>query len=175
MIGNKNVSCCQYANDDKHRSRLPVRSVGTIPVRDKLLQVCNVRNDSWSNEVRIRFNDCIALVAAEAIYHKACHRKFTLNKKRSIKNIKSPEQSESHDKSDIFLRLCNWVDTEVKLYTVTELHTKMLEISAGNEVYTIKRLKQKLQEYYGYFNFFAEYKGRNNIVCFWNTANYIIN
>ena len=32
----------------------------------------------------------------------------------------------------------------------------------------IKRLKQKLPEYYGDL-------GRNNIVCFRNTANYIIN
>ena len=51
--------------------------------------------------------------------------------------------------SDIFLRLCNWVDTEVELYTVTELHAKMFKISAGYEVDIIKRLKQKLQEYYG--------------------------
>ena len=74
-------------NDDKHRSRSDVRSIETIPFRDKLLQLCNERNDRWSNEVRIRLND---LVAAESIYHKACHRKFTLNKKRSIENIKSP-------------------------------------------------------------------------------------
>ena len=80
-------------------------------------------------EVRIRLNDCIDLVSAEAIYHKACHRKFMLNTKRSIENIKSPGRPESHDKSDIFIRLCNWVE----LYTVTELHTKVLEISAGNE------------------------------------------
>ena len=171
----KCLFCCQYANDDKHRSRSDVRSVETIPFRYKPLQVCNERSDSWSNEVRIRLNDCIDLVAAEAIYHKACHRKFTLNKKRSIENIKSPGRPESHDKSDIFQRLCNWLDTEVELYTVTEFHTKMLEISAGNEIYNIKRLKQKLQEYYGDIIFFAEYKGRNNIVCFRNTANYIIN
>ena len=79
--------------------------------------MCNERNESWSNEVRIRLNDCIDLVAAEAIYHKACHRKFALNKKRSIENIKSPRRPESHDKSDIFIRLCNWVETEVELYT----------------------------------------------------------
>ena len=43
------------------------------------------------------------------------------------------------------------------------------------EVYTVKRLKQKLQEHYQEFIFFAEVEGRGNVVCFKNMAKYIIN
>ena len=41
-------------------------------------------------------------------------------------------------------------------------------------VYSIKRLKQKLQEHYE-FIFFAEIEGQGNVVCFRNMANFIIN
>ena len=61
------------------------------------------------------------------------------------------------------------------MYTLAELHTKMTEFSGDSEVYTIKRLKQKLQEHYKEFIFFAEVDGRSNIVCFRNMAKYIIN
>ena len=40
---------------------------------------------------------------------------------------------------------------------------------------TVKRLKQKLQEHYQEFIFFAEVEGHGNVVCFKNMAKYIIN
>ena len=37
---------------------------------------------------------------------------------------------------------------DAELYTLTELHAKMVEFSGGYDVYTLKRLKQKLHEHY---------------------------
>ena len=52
---------------------------------------------------------------------------------------------------------------------------KMEEFSdESGAVYSIKRLKQKLQEHYE-FIFFAEIEGQGNVVCFRNMANFIIN
>ena len=42
------------------------------------------------------------------------------------------------------------------------------------DVYTVKRIKQKLQEHYKEDIFFAELSGRKNVVCFKNMAELII-
>jgi len=42
-----------------------------------------------------------------------------------------------------------WLESEsgAELYTLTELRSKMVEFSDGDDIYTIKRSKQKLQEH----------------------------
>ena len=55
------------------------------------------------------------------------------------------------------------------------LHKRMAEISKGDEIYSIKRLKQKLIEKCKEHIFFAEKEGRKNVICFRDTANMIIN
>ncbi len=74
-----------------------------------------------------------------------------------------------------FQMLCQWLESEAdaELYTLTELHAKMVEFSGGLEVYTLKRLKQKLYEHYEDFIFFAEVEGRGNVLCFRNMAKYV--
>lgn len=61
------------------------------------------------------------------------------------------------------------------MYTLAELHAKMVELYGESEVYTIKRLKQKLQDYYKEFIFFAKVEGCSDIVCFRNMTKFIIN
>lgn len=72
----------------------------------------------------------------------------------------------------LFQKLCFCLETEAnaELYILSELHTKMEEFSDEFEVpvYSIKRLKQKLQEHYKECIFFAEVEGRSNVVCFRN-------
>ena len=53
--------------------------------------------------------------------------------------------------------------------------TQMRAIAGSDEVYGVKRLKQRLQERYGDHVMFAEMQGRKNVLCFRNMANYIIN
>ena len=78
-----------------------------------------------------------------------------------------------------FKVLIEWLESEsgAELYTLTELHSKMVEFADGDGdgVYTIKRMKQKLQEHYKEHIFFANVEGRENVVCFKNMAKYIIN
>ena len=62
---------------------------------------------------------------------------------------KSRGRPEDQQMGQYFKQLCQWLDLEAgsELYTVAELCAKVVEFSGECEtVYTIKRLKQKLQE-----------------------------
>ena len=80
--------------------------------------------------------------------------------------------------SQWFEMLCNWLESEgeADLYTLAELHSKMIEFSGGShDVSSVKRLKQKVQDRYKDFVFFGEVERHSNVVCFRNMARYIIN
>ena len=62
----------------RHPEREQEYQITTLPFRDKLLQCCEERGDSWAAEVQNRLYGCIDLVAAEAIYHGYCYSKFVL-------------------------------------------------------------------------------------------------
>ena len=72
-------------------------------------------------------------------------------------------------------KLCEWLEEEAELYTLVELHERMIDIAGSNDVYSVKRLKQKFQDKYKDFIFFAEIQGRKNVVCLRNMADFIIN
>ena len=76
-----------------------------------------------------------------------------------------------------FDMLCQWLESKAgaELFTLGELHSKMVEFAGGSEVYSIKRLKQKLQEHYKEHAFFSEMEGRSNVLCFKNMVECIIN
>lgn len=48
----------------------------------------------------------------------------------------------------------------------------MVELSQDSDVYTTKRLKQKLKEHYKEYIFFATVERQDNVVCFKNMAEY---
>ena len=67
-------------------------------------------------------------------------------------------------------------DSESVIYTLSDLHNQMTAMSGGIEVYSIKRMKQRLQEHYDEYVFFADVgQGKKEVVCFRNMANYIVN
>ncbi len=53
--------------------------------------------------------------------------------------------------------LIKWFEAEAdaELYTLTELHSKMIKHADESDVYSKKRLKQKLQERYTNYIFFC--------------------
>ena len=75
---------------------------------------------------------------------------------------------------DAFQKLCESLDQQTELYTVTELHDKMRSLSATDEVYSIKRMKKKLEEHYKDFIIFGNEPGRSNVVCFKDMASAIL-
>ena len=72
--------------------------------------------------------------------------------------------------------LCDWLE-EFEMYTLGELHDPMTDKieNKNDDVYSVKRLKQKLQDHYRDHLSFAEVNGRKNVVCFRDMASLIIN
>ena len=162
-------ACC----DERHPNRDPVQRAETIPFIDNIVEQCDKRNDSWASEVRTRIHGCIDFVAAEARYHRNCYSSFML----SISSVKSVGRPKDEAMLGWFNSLCTCLEGEgdTELYTLDELHEQMCRIAGGCEVYSLKRLKQRLTDHYGDHVFFAEIQGRKNVVCFRNMADYIIN
>ena len=64
-----------------------------------------------------------------------------------------------------FEQLCEWMEQEAECYTVKEFHEKMIQLADSPTVYTTKWLKRKIIEKYEQHVFFAEMKGRSDVVC----------
>ena len=160
-------------HDQRHPDRDPVHVVETIPFRDKIVSQCASRNDSWANDVRNRVEGCIDFVAAEARYHRNCYIAFM----RNISSSKPLGRPKDYEMLVWFQSLCSWLESEceAEMYTLDKLHEQMCAIAGGGEVYSLKRLKQRLQDHYGDHVFFAERQGRKNVLCFRDMAEYIIN
>ena len=167
------------AVDTRHPNRRQVHTVTTLPIRRKLLKCCDLRGELWASVVNTRLHGCIDLVASEAVYHHQCFSRLMHNYKQSTTSIAKKVSGRPKDIGMLhrFEMLYMWLDSEAdaELCTLAELHSKMAEFSGESEIYSIKRLKQKLQEHYKECIFFAEVEGRGSVVCFRNMARCIIN
>ena len=125
---------------------------------------CDERNDEWGEEVRSRLITCTGLVADKAIYHCECMTKF----QHTILSSNKVGRPINAVMMDNFERVCNWLEEEsdCELYTIAELHEKMVQLSEGSICYSEKFLKRKLIERFEDHVFFAHQPGRPNIICF---------
>ena len=74
-----------------------------------------------------------------------------------------------------FDTLCNWLETEGELHTLSELHQQMISIAGTTDVYSEKWIKVKLIEKYQDNINFNEVNGRCNVVCLSSVSKYLIN
>ena len=75
---------------------------------------------------------------------------------------------------EAFDEICISLETDSELFTLDELRGTMVK-AYGTDVYTVKQIKQKLQECYNENIFFTELSGQKNVVCLKNMAELIIN
>ena len=137
----------------------------------KIRKRCDERDDNFASNVRNRLSVCTDLVAAEAVYHTHCYAKFFLDIPNATGIRGRPECPKM---LAAFNLTCDWLENEIDLFTLEDFWMKMKEVS-DEEVYGVKRIKQKLQEKYKDNIFFSEVSGRKNVVCFRNMADWIIN
>ena len=167
------LCCFLCEKDNVDKSYYSVVQVMTIPLRQTLLSVCEPREDEWSNDVQRRLLSCNDLVAEEALYHSKCMLKFRLT--RPSENKKGcPNYLVM---TDNFEKTCNWLEeyADCELYTLNELHDKMIELSEGCPCYSKKSLKCKLIECYGDHISFAQRPGQPDLIYFQNFSWFIIN
>lgn len=155
-----------------------VCEVQTFKLRDKVLHFVLERNDSWAFAVQSRLLAVHDLVAAGAIYHKACHSKYF--KLRSsdpgMKENCVRGRPVDSDKLQTFDSVCEWLESsEPNLLTLSDLVAKARELSDYEDnVYCEAWFKEKLQERYGSHLFFSEVCGRRNVLCFRKMAEHVI-
>ena len=166
-------SDCFLCSNKADRKNSTVYQVSTLPLRDNLIVCCRTRDDEWGRSVQDRLECCIDLVAEEAVYHISCMTKFRLKTNSDNKRGRPTDLSMLNG----FSKVCEWLenDADGDLYTLREVHDKMMELNGDAPCYTMKSLKYKLQEHYEDNIYFAELPGRPNLVCFKNMANMILN
>ena len=160
------------------RGQVPVDSIHstcTLQIRETILKAALDRNDSWGFEVMGRLEICCDLPAEEAIYHHNCYVNFTRNKSCVAEGLSSGRHKDQI-MTKAFDKLCEWLEDgcENEWLSLVELHARMKLEANTDEVYSVKHLKRKLIERYGNHIYFAEKKGRNNVVCFHDMCSFII-
>ena len=129
-----------------------------------ILKMCDNREDAEALAIKRRIMSCSDLVAV-GTYDKKCQDTFNLDSK----SAQSIEQLEN------FNKLCEWLESEGQLHSLSELFDKMKELPKPSTIaYATKTyLKEILQLKYNFF--LAEMNGKSDVVCFRNVANFIIN
>lgn len=125
--------CCFLCCHPIMRSE-PSREVRTMAIHQSMLQACENRQDEWGFQVLGRLQTCGDLHAAEARYHKKCHMYFT-----SHKSYPSPFPCDvsvgrpvGSTMMELFESVCDWMENgDSELYTVEQLHDKMIEMAFG--------------------------------------------
>ena len=158
----------------KRCDREPFYEVRTKPVRDSLIARAKERKDDWGDQVLGRLLTCNDLIAEEAVYHQNCMNRFRINRLNANTGKKGRPVNTPMMKA--YERVCYWLEneTDCELYTLQELHEKMVSFADGGEVYTVKTLKQKLKESYKEYIYFSQLPGRENVICFRNMADKVL-
>ena len=115
-------------------------------------------------------------VTAEARSHLSCRDSFNIEplQNHTPTPVRGRPVSSKEDKN--FETFCEWLEGEVELYTVSELHQKMAELAESHEnVYGKKWFKNHLKKKYSNTIFFAELNGKADVGCFEDTASFIVN
>ena len=131
--------------DDQKGCKKNIIFVRTLEIRETLLTECAGRTDDWSLDVLGRLHMCHDLIAAEAIYYKACRGSFS-KLKCAISNTGEQRAVGSGcstgyvfgrpinpEMSRKFEELCDWLENaDTDLLTLSELHEKLCNLSNDN-------------------------------------------
>lgn len=132
------------AIDSRHPERSQVCSVRTLPICTTILEQCAKRSDSWALEVQGHLE---SLVAIEAVYHTNCFSQFMLQKEKgTISTVKTQGRPSNPVMQKWFEMLCQWLESKAggELFTLSELHSKMVEFAGDSEVYIYQEIETKV-------------------------------
>ena len=152
-----------------------MRMATTIPFKERLRFACQKRDDEWGEEVRRRITNCNDLVAVEARYHISCNEGFLV--KHSTFKTPSGRPTDS-DCLENFELVCEWLEAEGELCSLSEVHDKMTEIATLNEsdrkpIFP-EMVKNKTPAKIQRPHIFAEVNGKSNVICFREMVNYLV-
>ena len=160
-IKNDCLYCCKPTEQDKNNYKTTTSSsVETLDYIKNVITKADERGDAWGSEVKLRIQLSSDLVAAEGKYHRRCAQLFY--KGSSLDNTCAGDRGRplDQDKSKGFEQLCTYLDTNNECqYSITELYELYESFSGGGgggscgngggDLYTQKRLHQRLIDHYG--------------------------
>lgn len=156
---------------DPRNNKSEMRRVETLENSESLLKTCHSRDDEMAWNIKSRLLMCCDLVAAEAIYHKACHTRFY-----SSNVYVTPGRPLDTNKLQLFDKLCDILEMPGDLMTVDDSINIAKRLGHDNaDICTTKYIKLKLKEKYGDQIFFGQSNGRKDTICFRNVASFIVN
>ena len=168
-------------NEKYKREGQDVFQVRTLLLQDSIKTAASNRDDKWAEDVLHRIQSVVDLPAADAIYHQSCSVCFRTGRGvpqlySSSEKKKKTGRPEDIERKDAFFKVIDFLENgDEEQVTITCLVDKMGEFLSGQEAYSVKKMKQKLQEYYGNKIFITEKVGVPNVVTFLPTAETIIN
>jgi len=131
-----------------HTSERTYKNGEVMPTfKEIILEVCDKRQDEWSDEVRLRISDtrCLKdLHTADARYHDDCRKKF-LNPKEVDRARKDDPKPYCDKGMENLIRLIKQ-DTS-KVWTSVEVHEKYAEL--GGKTLNRRNLVEKLADKFG--------------------------
>lgn len=163
---------CERRADKRHRIRDSIREVQTIPIRSYVIDRAQQRNDEWGGKVLARMENCIDLVAAEAVYHSACMSEFRQIKGEGVTRGRPTAEK----KMEAFESVCAWFESscDSEMYSVQELYAKMCEQSS-DDIYSMKAFREKLKARYEDHVYFIPGTGcHSELICFKDMTDFII-
>ena len=132
---------------------------------NQILQTAKERDDDWRRQVIGRLEDACDLVAEEASYHRACMSAFRANRHSQLGKGGGRPQDEGQQR--VFDLFCDWFKNEIEdnVFTLEELHTKMVDDFSEGEVYSRKHFEFMLSGKYKDDVYFANEESRICVVC----------
>ena len=113
-------------------------------LKDVILKACDMRNDDWAQQVRIRVEGAVSdLHAADAQYHKDCMSTF-----RGPRNIRSASHKPAQVEDEAFNRVISDLNEDrTRIWNSVELHEQYT--AYNGESLTRRNLMAKLSEHFG--------------------------
>ena len=190
-LGNRNVYSVKLT---LHTQKVtPYFNVHTDNFTKEILDCCSKRLDNWANFVKSSIECYMSnLHAYDVVYHQRCSVNFQTGRNvptyfrgkvdPSLLNpVNISGRPESSGRNNAFLKTCDYLEeNSEKVFSLAELAVIMQEfITVGEEEedassYSNKHMKRKLSEHYGNEIVFSASSGRETIVTFRCSADYII-
>ena len=141
-------------------------------MRDKIINIYQQREDKQSEEKSKKLLSMHDLVVAEGPYHTKCKQEFYSGKHA---NTETPGRPKNSTHNENFEAVCEWLEAEAEVHTLSEVYKKMLEITGSEEcAYSQKWLKKKLEERYSHHIVFVQSRGSITKVCLRNMVDYLV-
>ena len=160
------------AVDNCHPERTSVSAVATIQIREKLLECCDKRCDSWAAEIQVLTLSLLRLFIISTVNRDSCYLKVK-TQHQQLKLFKISGDIKKY----IDLKCCaiGWNQKVTQICTrMQNCMVRWLNLVADQRVILSRDSNKSCKNTINNTDFLAKVKGCRSIVCFRNIAKFII-